>query len=825
MKHRNTPRVARPKTLKPLPSIAPISAAVFLALYGAPRSGHAANLASTEQQGPLTEIIVTATHRNETTEQVPYAISVVTPDEIARNSVTDLSSLFRQQGVAGGASAHFSASDFPIIRGLNASPSTTVIHTQNQAPVGTYIGNSPIDGYFELQDIQRVEILRGPQGTLYGAGALGGAIRVIPNDPQLGKFSADIDGRLGYVDHAGKPSYTATGMVNLPIGDTLAFRAAANYSYDPGYVDVYGLLERSGPLGTPVLANPSDVANSSGVFTGKKDWNDARAFTGRTSLLWKPVSNFSAELAFNYSDASGEAGSQANPLFKGGPYINDPRIIFPAGGDFQAFAASGAPYNRKTELTTLDLSYDAGFATLSSTTSYYTNGGSQQSGVTYGLLTATLIPFVPYYAGSPINPRWIAPLVFSDSEHNFSQELRLVSATGPDKVLDYVVGVYYQKQTRNARQTISSPGTLDRAVAQGCTGNYFFGATFPNCLVQVGPDELAGDLQDKQDFRDISEFGELTWHFAKNWQVTGGVRHFSQSFTDTAGQVLYDFGLVQPPAAQSSDASKTLGKVDLSWEYLANQHVYTLWSQGFRRGGANGLLLRTGIFADEAPTIYKPDTVNNYEFGFKGHLQNGLSYSIDAFDIYWKDPQIAGLTPDSNYAVWNAKKARSTGMEFNLNTPLFVPDLVLLIGGTYANARLTESYSIPDFFGPIVGSAGNQLPGSPKISTAATLIYGMNFGPDYHLSLSLNNTYTSEIATTYFSILGIAPTKVPSIDLLNASASLTHGAWRAGVFVTNLTNKYEILGRGLQDPTTNYLSYTQSFNPPRQIYMRVGYSF
>jgi hypothetical protein len=147
------------------------------------------------------------------------------------------------------------------------------------------------------------------------------------------------------------------------------------------------------------------------------------------------------------------------------------------------------------------------------------------------------------------------------------------------------------------------------------------------------------------------------------------------------------------------------------------------------------------------------------------------------------------------------------------------------MGGTYANARLTESYSIPDFFGPIVGTAGEQLPGSPKTSAAATLIYGLNFGPDYRLTLSLNNTYTSSIATTYFSILGIAPTKVPSIDLTNASANLAHGPWRAGIFVTNLTNKYEILGRGLQDPTTNYLSYTQSFNPPREIYLRMGYSF
>jgi len=823
MKHRNPRRVTRPSARNPLPSIAPVSAAVFIALYGFPHVSRADQ--SSNDQSPLNEIIVTATHRKETTEEIPYAISVVTPDDIARNSITDLDGIFRQMGVAGGASAHYSASDFPIIRGLNASPSTTVIRTFNQAPVGTYIGNSPIDGYFQLQDIQRVEILRGPQGTLYGAGALGGALRVIPNDPELGKFSGDIDGRVGWVDHANTPSYTATGMVNIPLGDTLAFRAAANYQYEPGFINVYGLVERSGPLGTPVLANPSDPVNSSAVYGGKKDWNDAKAFTGRSSLLWKPISNFSAELAFTYADASGDAGPQVNPVYQGGPYVLDPRVTFPAGGPFQAFSSTDEPYTRKTELTSLDLSYDMGFATLSTTSSYFTNSGGFSTNVVYGLLTATLIPFVPYYAGSPLNPRWIAPLDYTDSENTFSQEVRLVSSTGPDQLIDYVVGVYYEKQTRRAGSTISSPGSSERAVAEGCTGPYFFGATFPNCLVQVGPNEEAGTLTDVQYFTDKSEFGEVTYHFAKNWQITGGIRHTEQSFSDTAGQALYDFGLVTPNVTQSSPTSKTLGKADISWEYAGNQHVYALWSQGFRRGGANGLLLKTGPFADEAADTYAPDTVNNYEFGFKGRFDNGISYTLDGFDIFWNNPQISALTPDSNYAVWNAPKAKSSGAEFNLNTPLGIPDLFLTVGGTYANARLTQSYSIPDFLGNIVGSAGEQLPGSPKTSAAATLIYGFQLGPENRISLSLNDTYTSSIPTSYFSILGIAPSKVPSINLVNASASLTHGPWRAGLYVTNLTNKYEVLGEGLRDPTTDYLSYTQSITTPREVYLRMGYKF
>src|SRR5580658_4724164 len=204
-----------------LPAKVSISAAVFFALYGVPHVASAQQ--QVDQVDTLQEVVVTASRREQTPEAVPYSLSVVSGDEIARTGVTDIASLASQ--VPGlsvyDLGARFGGATTPIIRGLNASAASNGFRTFEQSPVGTYIGNSPIDGYFQLDDVQRVEVLRGPQGTLYGAGALGGALRIIPNSPELEKFTGDIEAGGGAVAHSSGASYTTSALFNVPIGDTL----------------------------------------------------------------------------------------------------------------------------------------------------------------------------------------------------------------------------------------------------------------------------------------------------------------------------------------------------------------------------------------------------------------------------------------------------------------------------------------------------------------------------------------------------------------------------------------------------------------------------
>jgi outer membrane receptor protein involved in Fe transport len=824
-----------------LPAPTSIAAAVFFALYGAPRPVVA------DQPEPsaavLQEVVVTASRREQTLEAVPYSISVVSADQIAASGATDIASLATQ--VPGLSmydyGARFAGAVAPIIRGINATGSPARgFRTFEQDPVGTYIGNSPIDGYFQLDDLNRVEVLRGPQGTLYGAGALGGALRLIPNSPQLDKFDGSVEASGSRLAHSDGTGYSVKGMVNVPLGDVMAFRAAAKYAYEPGWINVFGPEQRTSDTlyGTPLLADPSDPINSSPIYTSRDDWNWQKTFSGRASLLWKPTEAFSAELALLHADVTGDGGPQVNPTFAGGPSPFDPNEIFPAGGPYQEFALVDEPFSRDTNLTSLDVSYDAGFATLSSTSSYHTTTGSliQDSSFDYGGFAGGY--YVPYYAGVPTNPRFIYPFLFTDSAHTFTEEVRLVSKADPANLFDYVVGGFYEKQTRHGDWYVTSPGSPERSIAQGCTSEVYYTpagvpSSFPDCLVVVGPNDLTFQQIDTQNFQDKSVFGELTWHFMKHGQVTGGVRHFSQEFTDAQLYQDFPFPTLIPPTPRLAPASKTVGKLDTSYEYADHQFVYALWSQGFRRGGANSVP-QSGIF-EESPLLrsYQPDSTNNYEAGLKGRLDNGLSYTLSVFDIYWDRPQISSSLPSGNLAVYNANTAASRGVELESSGPLFVPRLSYSIGFAYADAKLTSDFSLPanNGYGVITpgllhGSDGEQLPGSPKTSVSAALIYDINLAPGYTLTLSPNGVYRSAVALQLAPSVGTTTIQHSSTyEIMNLNVTLNHQAWHATLYATNLFDKEEILAPPSQPNQLDNLTNDFLVNPPREVGLRLGYVF
>jgi len=818
-----------------------VSAAVLYALYGAPQGTWAqqAPAQATPATTELSEITVTATRREATIESVPYSISVVSGEDLARLGVTDFATLANE--VPGLAYYNFGGrqvgAEVPIIRGLNASDIAVQgrsFRTFEQSPVGTYINNSPYEGYLQLDDIQRVEVLRGPQGTLYGAGALGGALRIIPNAPQLGVFSGSLDASGGRVAGAAKMAYTTLATLNVPMGDTLAFRASAKYEYEPGWIDAYGLLERTGSAlnGIPVLADPSEPVESPGVFYGKHDWNDDNAFTGRASLKWKPFDAFDVDLASIYATINGDGGPYANRQFPGGPYPLDPRIIFPAGNERTTFSAIDQQYWRRTSLSSVDLSYDAGFATLSSTSTYSATNGWTMSDGTYIIGSIYAFNLNNYYEGVPLNPRYVEPGLFTDYEHSFTQELRLVSKTSPDALIDYTAGLFYEDQRRTGNWFIPSPGSYQRAVAEGCTGEYFAGDTFPNCLPSVGPNDENFTQGDRQHFTDKSEFGELTWHITREAQVTFGGRHFEQGFTDAGTYLVYTYNTFVPPTSHTSPASKNTWKVNPSYEWSPNQYVYAIWSQGFRRGGANAVP-HAGIY-QESPQldIYQPDFVNNYETGIKGRLDNGMRYTFDVFLIHWDKPQISTTLLDGNLAVVNGNSALSKGLEFEVGGPLLLEGLSYSFGGAYADAKLTGNFALPEnngigviIPGLFTGTAGEQMPGSPKMSASLTFTYERNILPDYNTVTTLNTVYRSDVPlflsppyNVYFS---------QAYALVNLNSMLAHKPWRVGVYATNLLNKRAVLAPWIPNPYTSAGGLVRDFtyNPPREVGIKAGYSF
>lgn len=478
------------------------------------------------------------------------------------------------------------------------------------------------------------------------------------------------------------------------------------------------------------------------------------------------------------------------------------------------------------------MSYDAGFATVSSTTSYRSTAGSTLQDETYNGVGVSGGLFAPYYGGTPTSPRFIWPFLWSDEARSFTQEVRLVSKAGPDNRFDYVVGAYFEDTDRIGSWYVANPGSPERAVAQGCNQP---GSTVA-CLI-AGPNNLDFYQIDEQRFQDRSIFGELTWHFAPHAQITVGSRHFSQQFTDSQIYWDYTFSTFLPPVPHESPASKTVWKVNPSYEYADHQFVYALWSQGFRRGGANSVPY-SGIY-QESPLLryYQPDTTNNYEAGLKGRFSNGLSYTVNVFNIRWDKPQISANLPSGNLAVYNANTAESRGFEAETNGPLFIPQLTYALSYAYADAHLSSDFSLPAnnglgqiVAGELTGKAGEQLPGSPKTSVAATITYTIGVTTGYDLALSLNGAYRSAIrfALTAPPQAVVGYTTIPSsssFETMNVSATLKHNPWHVTGYVTNLLDRQNELVPPAQINQVGNLTNDIIVNPPREVGMRIGYSF
>ena len=838
MRHYSDKGRNQPNTLRVLRNLTPVRAAVCAALYGLAPAAHAQQApaaAAPQDQAPaaLQEVTVTATRRTQTLEAVPYSMSVVSADRLAESGVTDLSSLADE--VPGLSmyeyGARFITATVPIIRGINATGEPTRgFRAFEQAPVGTYIGNSPVDGYFQLDDLKQVEVLRGPQGTLYGAGTLAGALRLIPNSPELGRWEGQIEGSGGKLEHSDGTPYYVRGLANVPLGDLLAFRVSAKYDYEPGWINTYGLFERTnnGLSGIPLLANPAQPVTSPAIYQDKPNWNFQKTFTGRASLLFKPTEAFTAEVALLHSNAQGDGGPSVNPDFPGGVSPLDPATNLPPGGHYQEFSQIDQPWSRYTNLTSADLTYDAGFATISSTSSYYTTSGSALQDNTYSLGGLADGGYLPYYAGVPTNPRFIYDQVFSDYAHTFTEEVRLVSKSSPQNLFDYVLGVFYENQTSEGSWTIAVPGTPEYQAAQGC---------LPNCFFDVGvaPGDITFEQVDTQSFKDKSVFGELTWHFVKGGQVTVGARHFSQEFTDAQSYDDYNFPTHLPATPHESPASKTVGKVNPSYEYAPDQYVYAAWSQGFRRGGANSVPL-VGPFA-ESPLLstYAPDSTNNYEAGLKGRFSNGLSYTIAVFDIKWDKPQISSSLPSGNLAVYNGNTAESKGFELESSGPLFVPQLTYSVSFAYADAHLTSDFSLPANDGTqtgtivpglIHGSSGEQMPGSPKESGSVTLDYDVAVSAGYDLALMANYVYRSGAPMQLTPTLGVTTVQYSgTYDMVNFNAALNHGPWRTTLYVTNLFDRQNILVPPTQFNELGNLTNDYLVSVPREVGVRLSYTY
>ena len=778
--------------------------------------------------GELEEIVVSASRRDETVSKAPYNISAYSGDQLQSANITNVAALSQQvpNFVIQETGARDAGMAVPVIRGLNAS--SAVLSTDQprffQSAVGMYLGNTPLIGSLPLMDVERVEVLRGPQGTLYGAGTLAGAVRIAPVEPKLGAYSGSASVAGATVAHSGSLSYDGIGTVNLPLGDTAALRLVAKNQYDAGFIDQNDIMRRQGDEyanGAPILATPGDIANSPGVYYSQKDSNWTRTSSARASLLWQGSDAFKLKVSYDYSRLNGYGSPQDNPSFGGGVVtrFNDGGRVRKATGEYEISHPVLEPFERTTHLASADPSLDLGFATLSGTFSYGKTDGKNVFDNT--LVTMGFTEFTPYYAGTPFNPRFIDTQFNGDSGKTTTQELRLVS--NGTNTIDYVAGIYLQQEKHTFIQQIYVPGT--EAYTQVVN------------TIPVIPD-AAGRTTNyvaNQDYKEFSVYGNLTWHVTDRWQATGGARIFRETFNQEMDQIFPLFG-IETIDNQSSKLTSQIFMLNTSYDLTPSVKVYGTWSQGFRRGGANTFPL-DGPFPESALIrYYTPDKTNNFEVGLKGRV-NGYYFAASVFYVRWNNPQIDLLTPHLQYpVVVNGKSADSKGIELETSGPLGAEGLTFNLGIGYAKARLTGDFALPAGLGGgtfepagIAGQDGDRLPGTPDLSGTANLNYALPLANGSKLTFSLGADYRSSTVTTLPHIALQTSATEDAYALFHGDIEWNRGNWRYSLYGTNLTDKRVEYSRNVRLPE-NVLELGNFGNAftishPRELGVRVSFKW
>jgi iron complex outermembrane receptor protein len=855
--------------------VSTVAATVIAILYGAAAGAENATAAETELASAtavadagtstadtgLAEVVVTATRHEASAQDLPLSITAVTAAQLQQAGIEDISDLSRTlSGVSYTDKGPFSGVNGAnlVIRGLNSETTAGLPAAASPVvpPVSTYVDDTPIFVSLRFQDLDRVEVLKGPQGTLYGSGSLGGTIKFIEHAPDLSGFDAKVEATLSDTQHTGAPNEDVSGMINIPLNDTIAVRANASFSHDAGFINQPNLFVL-GSNGSPAESQPGNPL-SDPVFYGRNHVNDYGYATARISALWNPSEAFRAQLSYyhqlstaqGYPYAATSTAAFNMPISPntqpGGTYTNPPLApqlyteALPAGIDRLSDAENSTTTTTdEVDLAALTLDYDLGFATLTSSTSW-----SDHSNATRADETAQYSNFFFYQSLYGQYPRTFIQGYERLNDKPITQELRLVSKEGGE--LEWVTGLFYNHQQTNIQEHDFEPGYLDfynacepiygQSAGDGTTPSYCgvgetgAGTVSSYAGIPIVKDQAyIGDFETT--FRDLALFGDITWHATSNWSVTGGGRVFKQTI-DASQQtgLLFDAGPFFAPAIPIANIRlgntwrRATWKANTSYQLDKTNLVYATFSQGFRRGSVNALPPSElgGVYT--LPTALRelsPDTANNYEVGFKGTIENQFKYSVAAYYIDWRNVQEGlQLTPLVLPASMNIGHAYSKGIENEMDA-LITRHLEAQFDYTYDQTKLISLN--PLFVSPNVSApppgVGTALPGTPRNSLALTLKYG-------HIQINDGELYFSVSGHYQSSVLPALSATVPTVagyTMASARVGYDVAHWSAALFVNNLTNNLGITS--YQDPAIFGNRAQAIVSQPRTIGLTVAYSY
>ena len=646
--------------------------------------------------GQREDIIVTAQRREQTLIEVPQSISVVSGqalENLQAKSFADYANLVPGLNVT---------QDFPgqsrlILRGINTgSVGSTVAVYVDDVPFGqsgSLANGAILAGDFDTFDIARIEVLRGPQGTLYGANSLGGVLKYVTNAPSTERVEVRAQGGVE-TSKRGETGYVGNAMVNLPLGDVLAVRASGYYHRTPGTVDRIGLA------GTDV-----DRADSYG---------------GRGTLLFKPTDTLSVKLfgVLQNIDVDSPSAFDANPLTL--RPVNSVTGL-PSGKRQLRYERYPEFHNINYRLYNGTIDFDAGFATLTSITSYATQRQNQISDISTTGTRGTAGAIYGGVGGGAAN----VGLAFRNnaSLKKFTQEVRLVTPTSD--LFDFVLGAYYTRETTMLGQEFLPFNFTTTALIP--TPATFAGLTFNRFVF--------ADIN--AHYRELAAYASGTLHLGERFDLTLGGR-YSDNKQDSFQQVI-QLGGGTPVSGRSQEGVFTYS---VAPRFAINDRtaIYARVAKGYRPGGPNFIPAGAG---PTFPREFNSDTLVSYEAGLKAETAD-RSFGVDLSGFYvdWDNILITTSATVGAQVVGingNGQKARTYGGE---GTITLRPTAGFEVS---ANAAYTRAYLRGDTVTPgglnLTGGLNNdELPFVPRWSGTVSADYrwemgdlGLYVGGDVHL--------------------------------------------------------------------------------------------
>ncbi len=797
-----------------------ISTAVSTALMMS-MSSFAANAAEPVkvEKGKVEHIEVTATRRSQSIQEVPYNISAVSGDELESAGIIDASDMMR--GVAGISVVdrgyrNSGNVNGVIIRGVNVDNGTNGDVALSAVPtVASYINDTPLYANFILKDVEMVEVLRGPQGTLYGSGSLAGAVRYRMNRPDSDEFYGSVSVNVSQTDGSEGFNLNSDVMLNLPLTDDFSIRANVGKIDNDGIVDYSNVYVLDSNNYAPA-ANGGDLANGGPSFTSVEDADTVDITYGRISAFWQASDNLSFLLS--HQSQSDETGGRRQ-VTRGTHWTTGTEESY---DDYQNGAVMLEPSERDVALTALEIEWDLGFATLTSSTSSSTHEGmaiSDNSG-----FYAQQEWFTGLYNGTP---RPMAQAVRGYDDKSLAQEFRLVSNETKNNI-DWVVGLYYMDQEMDAFQESYMPGWVEQVEAEGSLPLW----------ESWGANMVDNDFHylRKQTFTDIALFGELTYHFSDQFRATVGARTFKNEFTNNTELDFPIWPTSQPNSSFDTEEDDTLFKVNVSYDLADDTMVYGTISEGYRRGGANAVPSEGYLAERPEWNKYDSDSVVNYELGLKGYLDGGThSYTASVFYIDWSNPQLNTTTYWGFFVAANGESAETKGLELELQGYL-TDDLHYSVGYAYIEGSLTEDFYTPNAIWTedtykLQASKGDTLPLAPEHTLSASMDYTHSMDNEMYWITEVNAYYQSE-SQNY---LGDNPTYSSDIDgfaILNASTRFSAENWDVTLYIKNITNEEGVTGRIKEEhmgtkPSENFYGNSSKdyISLPRTVGLSATYRF